>query len=600
MVIINSVLYPPGSLSNLETSSTVASTGKFKFKVGERKLRKKRLPHLSKEMLQPNRGIPFPLPSDYLNGEEASRDATLRRMSTLSAARSPARHWQSGENYTTIQKQGPLARSAACDALSSHPLVVLEAVKGMPGSDVSTVDPGNISTAVEQGDPPQRKALAGQQKSVRFEENLQSRAEKCERLDTRYFPTAAGQSGPSPRGGVERTQRRGARFAENLESQGEKHERLERERDDTLEKCEALERILNRVYQDRNRLMRELQSVYGRCHSLEQEFGGATGRRAYLENEAVDLRKRFWNLETEAAAQQIKLNNDIDRGRLREAEIREQREGTHLLQAELTEQSHDRSRTGVDQWSGGGTFTATTQTLQADPHLQLSPKGSPADSVLADDLLLKEDPGRPLYDITDVFGDKRFGFQHKFEASRQRFPNSQIARRPAAKSLINCSSSNVQRTGVFPQAELKNAETVLARQQPMLQDNIDELGAIASSQTLQEQTNSIGVDQVTDMLSEFLPTSSQPTSQLPSQQLPELDPDTSSEDNDTESDRPNTNIVFRSSGPRIQTLPAVHRVRILSEETNQMDDETSLVPYLNTWEWSSVPDLQLCDPNRDN
>ena len=387
------------------------------------------------------------------------------------------------------------------------------------------------------------------------------------------------------------------RFAENLESTGEKCERLELERDDALEKCEALERILERVYGKCDNLRRELESVCRRCDSLKQKLESTTGRRVYLEKEVVDLRKRIRNLETEAAVQHVNPDDEIGRGRMCEAEIRQLREEIQQLQAELAEQSHDRSQTEVDQ--RGSAFTATTQSLQAVHHLQFSPEGSPADSVLADELPQKEVVGHTLYDIMDIFGDMHFGFQHMVETYHQRFHDPQNESRSAAEGLIGCSSSNVPAISVSPQAELNNPESVLARHQSMLQDDVyaDKLSAMASNKTLKQQTNSIGTGPVTDQLAEFLPTSSLPTSQLPSQQLPELDPDTSSEDNDTESDQPNTNILFRSGSPRIQAAPTIHRVRPSTGETDQKDVESCLMPNLNTWEWSSVPGLQLWNPS---
>jgi hypothetical protein len=575
-VIINNVLCPPGLINNMEMSSTVASTGKSNFKVGGRKLRKKSLLHLPKEALKPGRGIPLPLPSDHLNVGEASREATLLRMSTLSASRLPAGHMQSGKASTTVQ--GPAARSAdICDALSSHPVVVPEAVTTTTGPDISTVDPGNISTAVEQADPPQRERRARPQKRVRFEPNLESVGEKRERLDI-------GQVDPPPRAKVGCTQNRRIRFEENLESTGENRERLNWERDNALEKCEALERILDSIYWDRDSLKRELESI--------------TETRESLENKVVDLRKRIRDLETEAAAQHVKLDDEIGRGRLREAENRQLRD--------------------------------ENQRLHADRHLQLCPEASSAEGVLAHNLLQKEDPGHTLYDITDVFGATHFRFQNQVETSRPRFHDPQITSRPAAASLIHCSSSNVPPSSVLPQAEPNNPEIVFARHQSMLQDdvNVDELGAMASNETLQQQTNSIGIGLVTDQLPEFLPTSilsslprdndamfcelsisNRPTekgaglgspcliSQVPPQRLPELDSDTGSEDEDIESDQSNTDTLFRFGSLKMQAVPAIHRLRISTEETDQRDDETCLMPRLDTWEWSSIPDLQLWHPN---
>jgi hypothetical protein len=530
-VIINHVLYPPDSLNNSGTSSTVAISGKSNFEVGGRKLRKKSLLHFE-ETLKPGKGVSLTLPLDYLNVEAASREATLLRMSILSGSRSPARHVQSGETSTTVQEQRPFARSAKiCSALSFHSVVVPEEITTTPGPGVSMVDTEHISTTVVQADSTFQERRARPKKSVRFAENLKSSGEKRERLDTRHVSTTVGQAGPSPRVRVEETQNLRMRFAKNLENRGEECESLERERNDALEKCEALERILDRVY--------------GKCDSLEQELESSTRGWAYLENEVVDLRKQIRNLETEAAAEHVDLDDEIGRGWSRETEIRQLRKEIQRLQAELADESHNRSRTDVDQGFGRSVVTTITQSLQAARHLQFSPKGSPAGSVLANDLLQKEDLGRPLYDIIDVFG-AHFGFQNKVETSNQRFHDPHIASKPAAESLIDYSSSDMPPIRVFLQAEQNNPETV---------------------------------------------------SQLPSQQLPELDPDTSSENNDTENDQPHTDILLRFGSPRIQTAPAIHRVRISTKDTDQRDDETCLMPSLNTWEWSSIPDLQLWHPN---
>ena len=523
-VIINHVLYPPDSLGNSGTSSTVAISGKSNLEVGGRKLRKKSFLHLSEETLKPGKGVPLTLPLDYLNVEAASREATLLRMSILSASRSLARHVQSGETSTTVQEQGPFARSAKiCSALSFHSVMIPEGITATPGPHVSTVDTENISTTDVQADSTLQKKRTRPKKSVRFAENLKSSDEKRERLDSRHVSTTVGQAGPSPRARVERAQSVRVRFTKNLESRGEKYESLERERSDALEKCEALERILDRVY--------------GKCDSLEQELESTTRRRAYLENEVIDLQKRIRNLETEAAADYVNFDDEIGRGQ--SAEIRQLREEIQRLQAELADESHERSQTEVDQSLGRSPVTAITQSLQATRHLLFLPKGSSAGSVLAGDI------GRPLYNIMDGFG-AHFGFKNKVETSNQRFHDPHIASGLAAESLIDYSSSDVQLTSIFPQAEQNNPETV---------------------------------------------------SQLPSQQLPDLDPDTSSENNDVESGQLHTDILFRFGSSRIQKVPALHRVRISIEETDQRDDETCLMPSLNTWEWSSIPDLQLWHPN---
>jgi hypothetical protein len=183
-VIIHNVLYPSGSPMDSGTSGTGFISYKSHFEVGGRKLRKKSLLHFPAEMLKLGRVTPLLLPSDYLDAEEASREATLLRISALSTSRLTSRQMQNGEAGTNTRKQAYAAPAARiCAALSSHLVTVRDPVSSAPGPHVITADTRRISAAFGRVYHPRRNGHACTQKRIKFKPVLESMEETCEHLD---------------------------------------------------------------------------------------------------------------------------------------------------------------------------------------------------------------------------------------------------------------------------------------------------------------------------------------------------------------------------------------------------------------------------------
>lgn len=139
--------------------------------------------HFPAETLKLGRVTPLLLPSDYLDAEEASREATLLRISALSTSRLTARQMQNGEAGTNARKQAYAAPPARiCATLSSHLVTVRDPVSSAPGPHVIEADTRRISAAFGQVYHPQRNGHECMQKRVKFKPVLES-AETCEHLD---------------------------------------------------------------------------------------------------------------------------------------------------------------------------------------------------------------------------------------------------------------------------------------------------------------------------------------------------------------------------------------------------------------------------------
>lgn len=366
-VIIHSVFYPTDSFGDYETCVTDVASREYSFKAGGRKLQKKRFLHLSAKTLKSSRVNALPLPPDYLDTEEASREATLLRISALSSSRSTAKQTHHGQASTVVEKQGNGARSARiCPALSSHPVVIQETVSTATGHNIITVDTRKISRAVQQVNHSPRSTRSHAQKYVKFKPVLESTEEKCECLDNGHVSAAAaGQVSASLNKRVGLTQNSPVGVAESSESAEEKCDRLEKERNSYITKCESLERIISRVYGDRDGLKRELERTKRWLKSLK--------------NKMDRHRSRIQILETEIDVERMKLDDGICRGRLRSAENHQLRHENQWLRIEVAESPHELSQTTAEWQYNPRSVCLMNQSPCSDG--QFTPDGSPFGTI---------------------------------------------------------------------------------------------------------------------------------------------------------------------------------------------------------------------------
>ncbi len=305
------------------------------------------------------------------------------------------------------------------------------------------------------------------------------------------------------------------------------------------------------------------------------------------------------------------MDDEIGRGRLREVGIRQ-----------LTEENQPLKSTGE-------AVTAVTRSVQSDRHLV--PNGLLPDIVDDNYHPHKKGFGHTLYGNADKFWVISYRSQKKVEPSHQTLHNMQIRSRPTVHDLSNCSPSMVATINSVTKVELNNLEISLVSDQPHLQHRAQPHKPVftTASETSRQQIDPTGHESAAEQPSKFLPTrglsglpqesdsvsvdssspnettpkgaelgSHYPIHLLPLLHLHELDPDISSEDEYVEINQSSSGERFHFGSPSIQARPILHRVSASTEQIEQKGHEACLIPMLNTWEWSSVPDLQLWHPKR--
>jgi hypothetical protein len=198
----------------------------------------------------------------------------------------------------------------------------------------------------------------------------------------------------------------------------------------------------------------------------------------------------------------------------------------------------------------------------------------------------------------------------------------QVRGMPTVDHLKDRPSSKLLTISIAPQVELSKVEVQSHQQQPQLHIDVPahELGAMVSNEAIGQQVELTDVDCVTEadsaaeadsiiervlaikrlpdialmrspsslrqenddlflelsditrgLVEEGEPKSNCSPLSPTAEEVPELDSDTSSQSDGTERYQSDTNILFRFGSPRIQAVPAVHRLRFSTQITEPKD-----------------------------
>lgn len=520
------------------------------------------------------RRIPLPFEAREVDNNFSSEPIYSPNSQPLTL-QSATMHMQVGKCGEKIQGLSSHARSAnICPALSSHIVQIPDIVV-------------NTSPAVERSGPCLGEANAWRVEYEREHKRRIAFEQKCEKAN-----------------------RRCADFEKGLKNAAGKYRDLETKYETVSEKFKNLKW--------------KFESVCGKCQTLEQNLVVTAARFEYLENLVGDLQERIQDLQSENSLQHTKLNHEIARGLFLENEIHHIRRDNQRLRAQIAEQSGDGFREEGSKPKESD-VASMVQPLQTDRHLQFVLKQPPANSDGVDHLPREVDFGRIACDHIGEFQDRRL--QEEAGDSQEVFHDLQIRSMATTGNLINWGPTKLSSISIIPQAQLGSLDVRLCQQRPQLHIDVptQELGATVSNGFIREQLKSVGVNSATPQLPEKMPTRSlsgshqknsdltfeppnltlatpegenpksiYPPYSLPTQQPSELCSDATYKNDETENYQSNSATLSGFGSRRIQIVSPIYRLRIPAQETKLRDEVCSML-HLNTWEWSSVPDLQLWD-----